>query len=118
MLAAIKLLDEMFAGQNSPNLRTLNTLLRGCMRNADAANAEILFSRMESSLKLSGDASSLEYLVKAVCAEGLEEKAWEVAKIATVKMPMSPPAWAAVALLSALHGKKSGKLDRCVIQLL
>lgn len=51
----------------TPNLRTINTLLRGCVQTGDVAIAESLVARAQKDFKIALDVSSWEYLVTLLC---------------------------------------------------
>jgi pentatricopeptide repeat protein len=51
----------------TPNLRTINTLLRGCVQTGEVATAEALVARAQKDLKIQLDVSSWEYLVALLC---------------------------------------------------
>ena len=103
--AAIALLDELCARKLEPNIRTYNTLLRGCMRNACAEQASALWLRLQE--KLAPDSSSFEYYIKTLCSEQQVDAAWALAR-AQPRSTITAPAWASLALASALAGDIKG----------
>ncbi len=72
------MLSTMEAKKMLPNIRTIATVLRGCMRNASADIAEQVWARA-AVLKLSPDASALEYMIKTLASEHRIDRAWEMA---------------------------------------
>lgn len=62
----------------SPNLRTINTLLRGCVQTGDVSIAEALVARAQKDLKIQLDVSSWEYLTSLLSQSLKLEKALPV----------------------------------------
>jgi pentatricopeptide repeat protein len=60
----------------SPNLRTLNTILRGCLRTGRIDAALSLFKRMNNDYGILPDSTSYEYLVKNLCQSMMIDDAW------------------------------------------
>jgi pentatricopeptide repeat protein len=57
-----------------PNIRTINTLLRGCVQTGETFIAETLLQQMQRDLKLKPDVSSWEYLVALLSQSLLVDK--------------------------------------------
>ena len=74
--AGVAVLEGMLARRPPvwPNVRTINTLLRGCLVSGDVSLAHVLFRRMDTEWRLSPDASCYEYVV-ALLTQGLRLKA-------------------------------------------
>eukprot|EP00040_Diaphanoeca_grandis_P018150 m.95338 g.95338 ORF g.95338 m.95338 type:complete len:763 (-) comp26811_c0_seq2:352-2640(-) len=76
---AFDLLDEMMSGTTKVelNIRTINTMLRGCVRVGAIDRAISLTQKMQSTWKISPDASSYEYIAclmsNGLQLEGLRE---------------------------------------------
>jgi pentatricopeptide repeat protein len=51
----------------TPNIRTINTILRGCVQTGEIELAENLFSSTLKDFKLICDVSSVEYLFYLLC---------------------------------------------------
>ncbi len=62
---ALKLYQDMLkkSAVVQPNIRTINTLLRGCVQMGEVYIAEAIFQQMQKELKISPDVSSWEYLI-------------------------------------------------------
>ncbi len=102
---AISLLDELEERKLVPNIRTFNTLLRGCMRNSSAPECRIIFARLEA--RTTPDATSIEYAIKTLSSELQVDEAWQLSKRHRAKM--TAPAWAALAMGAALAGNRKGE---------
>lgn len=70
---ALNLLKDMTEKKPivSPNIRTINTLLRGCVQAGDVSSAEFLVAQSQKDFKIQLDVSSWEYLT-ALLAQGLK----------------------------------------------
>eukprot|EP01119_Soliformovum_irregulare_P011046 TRINITY_DN273_c0_g1_i2.p1 TRINITY_DN273_c0_g1~~TRINITY_DN273_c0_g1_i2.p1 ORF type:complete len:589 (-),score=161.84 TRINITY_DN273_c0_g1_i2:293-1906(-) len=74
---AVAMLAEMKEKDIHPNLRTFNTLLRGCVRNGNIAIADQIFKIMAEQ-DIAPDISSYEYYIKSACIAQEMGNAWEV----------------------------------------
>ena len=102
------MLDELCAAGLQPNLRTFNTLLRGCMRNANGVAAVALWARaLEAKIKM--DSSSLEYYIKALSWDQQVDTAWSVANEMSALIAVPPLAWTALALATAMGGDEKSE---------
>lgn len=70
---ALNLLKDMTEKKPivSPNIRTINTLLRGCVQAGDVSSAETLVAQSQKDFKIQLDVSSWEYLI-ALLSQGLK----------------------------------------------
>lgn len=69
LVKAIKLFKEMVqrnAATNKPNIRTVNTILRGCVQAGAVQEAEDIFTSLPT-LALAPDVSAWEYLITLQC---------------------------------------------------
>ena len=67
--SARDLLETMFASNPkiSPNIRTVNTFLRGCLFSGNVEDSEVLLGHCQRTFGLSPDVSSWEYVVTLLC---------------------------------------------------
>jgi pentatricopeptide repeat protein len=74
---AMAILDLMHAARPPvrPNVRTINTLLRGCVQTGDVEAAEALVARMQKDFHVAPDISTWEYLLALLCQALRLEKA-------------------------------------------
>ena len=63
IVCATEVIDEMSTRNIIPNIRTLNTYLRGCMQIGAVNEAEVMFNRMQKVHNVVPDVSAWEYLV-------------------------------------------------------
>lgn len=61
-------------GKITPNLRTVNTFLRGCLMAGNISDAEKMVFHCQHSFKIAPDVSSWEYLVALLCQGLLVDK--------------------------------------------
>jgi len=102
MEEAAQLLDEMTKSSSVPNLRTFNTLLRGCLRWGEVEMAESVYEIMEQML-MEPDISSFEYLVKSYCQAIQNDNAWNtIKKMQTAEVEPTAGIYAAIAVSCAL----------------
>lgn len=64
---ALALLEEMTTRKIEPNIRTINTILRGCVQIGDIDNAEVVITKATKDYKLTLDVSSWEYMIVLYC---------------------------------------------------
>ena len=64
---AIGLADKLVDANITPNIRTANTLLRGCVRVGAVERCRDLLKKMQKQWKVVPDASSWEYVVSLLC---------------------------------------------------
>ncbi|KAH9160257.1 hypothetical protein LEN26_001951 [Aphanomyces euteiches] len=64
---AMEIVAEMEASKVPLNVRTVNTLLRGCILVGDVATAETIFDKTLGRWKLTPDASTWEYMIALLC---------------------------------------------------
>ena len=67
--AALAILDIMKSLRPIvvPNIRTINTLLRGCVQTGEVEQAEQLVGRMQKEYQVQPDISTWEYLINLLC---------------------------------------------------
>lgn len=65
LLSAIHLFNEMISKKPIiiPNIRTINTLLRGCIQIGSVSTGELLISRIQKEFKISLDTTAWEYVI-------------------------------------------------------
>lgn len=71
MAAAAQVLQDMHIRRVMPNVRTVNTYLRGCVQTGATAAADKVISEMQKEYGSSPDVSSWEYLI-ALLSQGLK----------------------------------------------
>ena len=71
MTEAFTLLEEMKIRRVDPNIRTINTLLRGCVQTGDIEKAESLMAALGKEYNVVPDVSSWEYLI-ILLSQGLK----------------------------------------------
>ena len=87
----------------TPNVRTFSTLLRNCVRHADASAARRCFQTMRDS-DVAPDAASFDYLVKTRCAANDIAGAWAaLEELEAQGLDPSPQTHAALATASSLR---------------
>ena len=77
MLRSVQLFEEMDKSNPrvSPNIRTINTFLRGCVTTGDIENADKMIIKTQKEYSLIPDVSTWEYLVTLLCQGLLLDKA-------------------------------------------
>lgn len=88
MAEALSIFNELESAKVIPNLRTFNTLFRGCARCGDLKKTDTMYSfsshfdfdRLESMKKynIEADSSTFESIIKAVCQASDIERGWKI----------------------------------------
>jgi pentatricopeptide repeat protein len=106
----------------SPNLRTMNALLRGCLNLGDVDISRNVFESMKS-LKIQPDLFSFHYLIQCLChTDNVKEAIENVEKMELLNSNygVKSPGYLAVAKSCALHGdfvnseKFLNKTESCI----
>jgi pentatricopeptide repeat protein len=87
-----------------PNIRTYNTLLRGCLRCGHLEEAKEIFKQVCD--KGEADITSYEYFIKSLCQNLLVKEAWKLAKEIRISHGFEhAPLYSAISTAAALSGK-------------
>jgi len=106
---AVEMVIQMKSEGVVPNTRTLNTLLRGCLRAYSAVAAVNLFFYVTKKLKVEADITSYDYLARTF-AQNLQPSQCEavIKRIEELEMEVPPTVWTALATCKALKGDVTG----------
>lgn len=107
MTEATAVYKDMKQYKVRPNIRTFNTILRGCLRSGDMTTAKFMFTEMKSN-RVHPDATAYGYMIKALCQELQTEEAWKLAEEMENGKCTYSPAYSALATSCALIGDISG----------
>jgi pentatricopeptide repeat protein len=87
-----------------PNIRTYNTLLRGCLRCGHLEEAREIFKEVCDNNE--ADITSYEYFIKSLCQNLFVKEAWKLAKdLRNTKGFEHAPLYSAIGTAAALSGK-------------
>jgi pentatricopeptide repeat protein len=105
---ARRLIDRMIKSNVIPNIRTCNTLLRGCLWVGASSVAQEILLQMTRTWKTKPDESSWEYVVTLLCQSFKLDKALKLVHNVTktsVSSSSSMSMWCSVAQCAALLGE-------------
>lgn len=109
---AIKILDVMKNEYKIvPNIRTYNSILRGCLNWGNRKTAEKIYKEMIEK-KIYPDETSYQYLIQCLCQSNKMDKVWELKKEMEEYHLAESSSYIAIARQCALDGdwKKSSEL--------
>ena len=109
---AVDLLIQMGTEEVLPNTRTLNTLLRGCLRAYSAVAAVSIFVYLTEKLGVEADITSYDYVARAL-AQNLQPAQCEamIKRMEQNAMDVPPTVWVALATCKALRGDVTGSFS-------
>ena len=110
LLKARALIDRMIKSNVIPNIRTCNTLLRGCLWVGASGVAQEILLEMTRTWKIKPDESSWEYIVTLLCQSLKLQKALKIVRNVTktaISSSSSMSMWCNVAQCAALLGDVS-----------